>query len=98
MGQYHTAQVCLEGHPVTDSIERSPELMQEHCSKCGNPTITQCPRCQAAIRGDYDVPGVCAIGFPYEPPSYCHACGAAFPWTEARIRAAIQMFVEFGEL
>lgn len=26
------------------------------------------------------VPGVVAIGFAYDPPDFCHECGAPFPW------------------
>ncbi|MBA3888726.1 MAG: DUF2321 domain-containing protein [Acidobacteria bacterium] len=39
MGYYDTSQVCLNGHVVTDTLSRSPELGQKFCRDCGQPTI-----------------------------------------------------------
>jgi hypothetical protein len=34
----------------------------------------------------------------FHPPAYCRFCGNAFPWTERRIRAAIELATEIGGL
>ncbi len=98
MGTYHTAQICLNGHSITRSIEISPERRQNHCDKCGAATIHQCPACESSIRGAHTTPGVVVFGSSHMVPRYCHNCGRAYPWTETKIRTAIQMFVEFGDL
>jgi hypothetical protein len=85
---YYTAQVCLNGHATTSRLESSPELASNFCPVCGAHTISSCPKCNAKIRGDYEVPGIVAIGFLYTPPNYCHNCGQGLPWTVERIRAA----------
>ena len=96
MAQYHTAQVCLEGHLLTGSIQTDPGRMQKFCGRCGSETITNCPGCEKPIRGDYYGPGYCSPC--HHPPLYCYACGAPLPWTETKIRAAVEVFVEFGSL
>lgn len=77
----YTQLICLNGHQITDRLECSERGHQKHCDKCGKETISACPSCHAPILGDYDVPGVCAIGFSAEVPEYCASCGEAFPWT-----------------
>lgn len=96
---YETAQVCLNGHVITDSYNRNVERRKEFCPKCGARTIHKCPNCNNAIQGDYVVPGVVAIGLgPKKPPAYCHACGAPFPWTVESLNAARQLTLEAEEL
>lgn len=74
---------------------RYPGNLQKYCEKCGVGTIISCPSCQTAIRG-YDMDsGVIA---PYVVPSFCYECGKAFPWVEARINAARDLFDELDEL
>ena len=90
---YDVAQVCPNGHVATSMAATYSEHRQPHCEKCGEATITSCPKCQTDIRGYYHVPGVIG-GFDYEPPSFCYRCGAAFPWTERRQQAAIDLFIE----
>jgi hypothetical protein len=85
---YLTAEVCLSGHTTTSRVEDTPELTSRFCPHCGVETIQACPSCKAAIRGDYEVPGVVAIGFAYCPPNHCHNCGTAFPWKTAKLEAA----------
>ena len=97
MGQYRTAEVCLNGHHTTDSIERAPERRSKYCPKCGATTITQCPSCSASIRGDYDVPGVIVIS-GYQPPNYCYNCGTHLPWMQDKISAAQELVDEIEEL
>ena len=98
MGTYRTAVVCPNGHVSTSSADTSPELRETYCSQCGEPTITQCPYCNANIRGYYDVPGVISIGHTHEPPAFCFNCGKAFPWTERKISGALELMKEGGEL
>lgn len=97
MGQYYTAEVCLNGHHTVASIEISSELRSKYCPKCGAATITQCPNCSTNIRGNYHVPGVIAISH-YEPSNYCHSCGNRFPWMDQKICAAQELIDEIGEL
>jgi hypothetical protein len=96
--RYMTAEVCLSGHVITSAIERAPEMTSKFCATCGAGTIHACPSCGTAIRGDYEVPGVVAIGFTYRPPNHCHNCGAAFPWTTAKIEAAQEHAAEIEGL
>lgn len=30
----------------------------------------------------------------YDPPAFCHSCGKPFPWTERKVQAAIELFVD----
>lgn len=98
MGIYRTAEVCPNGHFSTDAADAHPELREKYCSKCGEATITQCPECNASIRGDYYVEGVIGLGGGYEPPSFCFNCGKPFPWTERKIEAAIELVQAGGKL
>lgn len=94
MGTYHVAEVCPNGHVSTSSADTSPELREKFCSSCGEPTMTQCPSCRAAIRGYYYVEGVFSLS-EYTPPAHCHNCGSAFPWTARKIAGAVEL-VEVG--
>ena len=87
---YHTAQICMNGHEITDSLDRSPERSAPYCPRCGKKTIMACPACITPIRGDFHVEGVLAV-VEYTPPSFCHHCGNPFPWTSARIAAAKEL-------
>lgn len=98
MGFYHTAQVCLNGHYITDRADESPELRSDFCPKCGEKTIMSCQNCNGPIRGDYEVPNVCVLGRQYIPPLFCHACGETFPWTLAKLQAAQELSEEVDEL
>ena len=98
MGTYRIAQICLNGHCITDSVDMCPQLSQKFCQKCGAATITACPSCQASIRGDYDIPGVITIGYKYKVPSYCYSCGKPYPWTQAAIDATKALIEEEQDL
>ncbi|MEX0975052.1 MAG: DUF2321 domain-containing protein [Bacillota bacterium] len=92
MGFYHTSQVCLNGHVITDRYDSSPEFRRKFCPKCGAATITACPSCNTPIQGDYEVQGVGVLSGRLTPaPTFCHNCGKRFPWTEARARAAQEL-------
>lgn len=94
MGIYRVAEVCPNGHVPTSSADTSPELREKFCSSCGEPTMTQCPSCHAAIRGYYYVEGVFSLS-EYTPPAHCHNCGSAFPWTARKVESAVEL-VEVG--
>jgi hypothetical protein len=81
-GIYFDAQICRRGH--VQSYAGSPFTPGDHCSKCGSECIDECPACQEPIRGmiaDSKMVG-------YNPPSYCHGCGRAYPWMQERLRTA----------
>jgi len=96
MGTYRTAQICLNGHCVTDSLETSQELSAPRCDKCGAETITKCLSCGANIRGDYHVDGAFSFAQGYDSPKYCYQCGNPFPWTKESIESANQI-IELDE-
>lgn len=87
MGTYRIAQVCLNGHLITDSADVHPENKENFCSKCSAKTITNCPNCNDPIPGYYDVPGVFSFG-ETSIPRFCRNCGNPYPWTETALEAA----------
>jgi hypothetical protein len=87
---YRTAQVCLNGHPVTEDTELSPQRMSNFCAICGSATITTCPGCNAPIRGRYFTPNALVLS-SYHPPSFCHERGKPMPWTAQAIAAAHEL-------
>lgn len=93
MGYYRTAQICLNGHLITDSADAYSELQEKFCSKCGSKTIMACQHCNSKIRGDYYVEGVWGVS-DYDIPAYCHNCGKPYPWTQAAIESAALLINE----
>jgi hypothetical protein len=94
MGTYDTAQICLNRHVITSSSSYS-ELKKNFCSQCGEKTITNCPACNARIKGDYHVESV--IGFSkFHVPSFCDNCGQSYPWTE-RSKTAAYDLIHFSD-
>jgi hypothetical protein len=89
-GEYRVAQVCVNGHAVNAYADTNPQHNQQFCQQCGAPTITACQQCNTPIRGKYITPGV-IVATPYTPPRFCPNCGQAYPWTEAKIRAAEEL-------
>jgi hypothetical protein len=49
---YDTAQVCLNGHAIKDTVIKHPEHNKDFCDRCGAKTITACQVCNASIRGE----------------------------------------------
>jgi len=92
---YDEALVCANGHTINDAVKLRPIHNKKFCTACGAAAIAKCTGCGAAIRGDYHVSGVIA-GSSFQVPAYCHECGAAYPWTEARLRAASEL-IELSE-
>jgi hypothetical protein len=92
---YDVAQVCPNGHVVNWATIESPTHNKKYCEKCGEPTLSSCPSCHMSIRGEYHVPRVISMGsYDLPPPAFCHNCGKAFPWTERKQQAAIDLFIE----
>jgi hypothetical protein len=89
MGHYDVAQVCPNGHIANAATRQFPQFNKSFCERCGEKTLTQCPKCNSPIRGDYSE----GLGH-YSLPFFCNACGAAFPWVELKTRAAIEMFID----
>jgi hypothetical protein len=94
MCHYKVAEICLNGHLITDAADDYPEKREKFCSKCGEATITQCPSCKTNIRGYYEIPGYIGVS-DYSAPSYCYNCGNAFPWTISKIDSAVEL-VQLG--
>lgn len=90
MGTYRVAQICLNGHVITDSADAHPEKRENFCTKCGAKTIMNCPNCNESIRGYYYVPGVLSVG-RYKKPLFCHNCGQPYPWTVESLEAAKEL-------
>ena len=94
---YDDAQVCLNGHRMTDSLSIGPERTSACCEGCGAATLENRVNCNKQIRGHYDVPG--AVSFvPYSPPSFCFKCGSSFPWTLSAFEAVKALAEESDEL
>lgn len=96
MGEYRTAQICLNGHVITEDASNA-ELLEKYCSQCGAKTIMCCTSCNAPIRGEYHVRGLIAVS-GYILPKYCYQCGKAYPWTQDAIDSAAALIEEIGTL
>lgn len=97
MAHYRTAQICENGHIITDDIQFASARMSKFCADCGAATITECPSCGEPIRGMYSAPESYSFGMD-GVPSFCHACGAAFPWTKTRLEQAAELAGELEGL
>lgn len=86
---YDNAQVCTNGHMITQFADTRPEHLQNFCEKCGAATIRACPKCSKKIQGFNYSSSVSRR----QAPSFCHECGAPFPWTD-QILATAQRLAE----
>ncbi|EHK2400422.1 DUF2321 domain-containing protein [Clostridium perfringens] len=91
MGYYDTAQVCINGHVITNRAEGSPNLKKDFCTKCGAKTITNCPSCNAKINGKYIVPGALSVSTNFTADAFCYNCGKPYPWTEEKLNSANEL-------
>lgn len=98
MGYYDVAQICLNGHVITESARSSPQFTQKYCDRCGEPTIIECKNCKTPIRGRYHTEGFFGVGGIPVAPSFCHECGNPYPWTEGKLAAAWELADELEEL
>lgn len=82
--------MCANGHVLTDDLEHAAAKNASFCPDCGEGTLTECPECEAILRGRYHQP---PIDFPAmrTPPSFCHECGEPYPWTQDRLKAAAEL-------
>ena len=97
-GHHDVAQICENGHVANSMAHDYPNSNQNHCDKCGAPTIMACPSCQTAIRGFYHASAVIKMFNDYDAPAFCYKCGKPFPWTFARLRAAEDLADELDGL
>ena len=100
-GNYDTAQICKNGHLTNDSAKTNPIRNQDHCAKCGAPTIMACPSCRTEIRGLYTEEQLIyeVVVFPVTTiPAFCYNCGDPFPWTDAALRAARELADELDNI
>jgi DpnII restriction endonuclease/uncharacterized protein DUF2321 len=77
-----TMQVCLNGHTITDMVQKAPHLAKARCAKDGTETITDCLNCGRNIPGRIHYPNSIALTGPMKAPEYCEHCGKPFPWTQ----------------
>jgi hypothetical protein len=59
--------------------------------------LTTCQGCNAKIKGYHHIPGVVYAG-PDEPSKFCDNCGEPYPWTSAKLQAAIALAGELETL
>ncbi len=88
MTGYDAAQICTNGHTINRSTRMMPNLNKDHCTKCGQATVTACAACAAPIQGAYYSDGRTSLSTKLSiAPAYCHACGKPYPWTALAIQA-----------
>ncbi len=96
---YATAQICLNGHVINDSVEVYPEDSKKFCIKCGAETISICKNCNNRIEGRFHSDDPYYLGVsPYQRPAYCHNCGKPYPWTLSAIEMASALIAEDEKL
>lgn len=83
---YFPAYICLNGHEISSS-NRSCDF--DYCTDCGAKVVHRCIFCSSEIKGHPY--GECGY---FDVPSYCHACGKPYPWTEAAIQATMELLAE----
>ena len=97
---YDTAQICINGHVTNAQSVSRPDHNSDFCDKCGEPTITECQKCNKPIRGIYHsrhhlIPSnVTSLALP----SFCPECGKQYPWTAAKLKAAQELSDEIEDL
>jgi hypothetical protein len=91
-GTHDTMQVCMSGHCINAYFRQRPEFNKPFCPDCGERTITACPECKAPIKGTYKPEGMPTLPpLPPPVPSFCDACGMAYPWQVARVANALEV-------
>lgn len=105
MGTFDVAQICLNGHVITEMANGHPEYRKDFCTECGEETTTTCQHCNISIKGNHHIPGVISFS-AYQKPKYCEKCGQPYPWTDRQLTAAKELIeltdslnnIEKGEL
>lgn len=90
IGHYRTAQICLNGHVITDAADAYPEFKTKFCIDCGEKTIMNCTKCNERILGEYYVENYLGSS-DYTAPAYCHNCGNPYPWTQSALDATQEL-------
>lgn len=91
MSKYYNAQICLNGHTISSYSSNE----SDYCSECGEKTISNCPNCNANIRGKMNIDGIVDFS-DYIPPKYCPDCGTPYPWTKSKLEAITEL-IEFDK-
>lgn len=94
---YYGALICLEGHIISiTASDFSKSTDVKFCERCGKKTITNCPNCNADIRGfDYDKH---IKSEDYKLPHFCPDCSKPYPWTKSKVSAAKKFAEEVENL
>ena len=96
---YDIAQICNNGHVINSQSVYRSEYNKEFCDKCGEPTITNCKKCNSPIRGYHHVPPMGTLDYTDLPlPKFCPDCGQPYPWTETKLKAAQELSDEIENL
>ncbi|MXP62783.1 DUF2321 domain-containing protein [Roseomonas sp. M0104] len=88
---YDVMQVCVNGHQINSSAQSMPQFNQPFCDQCGAETITACPECRTPIPGYYYASGVLSVS-RVPVPNNCTQCGVAYPWRQATLASAVEIF------
>jgi hypothetical protein len=94
-GHHDVALICSNGHVINSHVRKYPQFSTERCEHCGAAAIEACGECGAQIRGSYVSVGVVS---QYKRPSFCHECGAPYPWTTSKVAAAKELLGEIDGL
>lgn len=99
MGRIERALICLNGHVINKRSETESHHNQKRCIKCGEETISQCPECNAMIKGYY-IPKDAFFESPhsFQIGMFCDECGKPYPWTVEKIQATKDLIDELDEL
>jgi len=87
--EYYPAFICENGHVIQLF---SDSCTDRFCTTCGARVISQCPNCNAVIRGS--LRGYFGPAPKYTAPAYCKDCGKPYPWTKNAIEATILLLKE----
>jgi hypothetical protein len=91
-GKHCAAQICMTGH--VRQCDGDTFNSEEYCKECGSPCIDACPQCKEPIRGTL----LYQPASDYQRPSFCHACGRAYPWLEERLKTARELLYHDDQL
>ncbi len=67
-------------HDLQERQVRERLARLKFCPQCGAANISGCLHCETKIEDDEE--------YRHQRPSYCCACGKAFPWTEIALTSA----------
>lgn len=79
MGYYETSIICINGHFISSGGNFQ---QNKFCRECGEKNISACEECNTPIRGKYISDTILSLKKYSYVPSYCHNCGASYPWTQ----------------